>query len=112
MGYDIHITRKANWFDDGPDIPDSEWQTYVAGDPEMTMTGAAEAALPGSAVLRYENSLLAEWRRPMGGTVWFDFRRGRVVVKNPDDETVEKMKQVARALRARVQGDEGEFYGD
>jgi hypothetical protein len=112
MGYDIHITRKANWFDEGPDIPDSEWQAYVTGDPEMSITGAAEAALPEGRVLRYENTLLAEWRRPTGGVVWFDFRSGRVVVKNPDEATVEKMKQVARALRARVQGDDGESYGD
>jgi len=112
MGYDVHITRKANWFEDGPDISASEWQAYIADDPEMTITGAAEAALPGGDVLRYQNSLLAEWRKPTGQTAWFDFRKGRVVVKNPDEETVEKMKRVARALRARVQGDDGEFYGD
>src|SRR5215472_103147 len=104
MGYDLHITRKARWSDDGPDIPDSEWEAYATGDPEMTITGAAEANLADGRVLRYENSLIAEWRKPTGETVWFDFRRGRIVVKNPDDGTIKKMNQVARALRARVQG--------
>jgi hypothetical protein len=31
-------------------------------------------------------------------------------VKNPDDEIRDKMKEIARALGARVVGDEGEEY--
>lgn len=113
MGYDLHITRKELWFEDGPDIDDSEWRAYVASDPELRITGVAEAPLPDGGALRYESPLMAEWRRRSGGeTVWFDFRDGRVVVKNPDDEIIAKMRQIAAALRARVQGDEGEFYGD
>ena len=49
---------------------------------------------------------------PDGGPVLFDFRGGRVVVANPDDATITRMVETARALSARVQGDEGEFYGE
>jgi hypothetical protein len=43
-------------------------------------------------------------------TPWFDYRRGKIVVKNPDPETLMKMWQIAQALSANVQGDEGEIY--
>ena len=110
MGYELHITRKANWFDDGPDIPEAEWHTYVRADPEMTMSGLAEVALPDGGMLRYENSGLAEWRNAGKEKVWFDYRNGRVVVKSPDEEIIGKMVSIAIALGAKVQGDDGEIY--
>jgi len=111
MGYDVHITRKKRWSDDGPDISDTDWQSYVASDPDMRIAGVAQATTPKGETIRYQNALLAEWhghssRHP----VWFDFRSGGVVVKNPDEETISKMCRVATSLRARVQGDDGEFY--
>jgi hypothetical protein len=42
--------------------------------------------------------------------VWFDFRQGNVVVKNPDTEVLRKMWSLAQALSANVQGDDGEGY--
>jgi hypothetical protein len=111
MGYDLHITRKQHWSDEGSDIAEEEWRKYVTSDPEFSLIGVAEAALPEGYVLRYENPLLAEWRqRPDHNTIWFDFRSGHVIVRNPDEETVAKMRQVAATLRAQVQGDQGELY--
>src|SRR5262249_43432541 len=109
MGYELHITRKENWFDDGPDISDDEWRRYVAQDPEMEIVGLAEASTPNGQTLRYESPLLARWRNG-SSEAWFDFRHGRVIVKSPDEEMVAKMVRIARTLRARVQGDDGEFY--
>jgi hypothetical protein len=43
-------------------------------------------------------------------SVWFDYRNGRIVVKDPDDEICDKMKEIARVLGARVVGDEDEEY--
>jgi len=111
MGYDLYITRKADWFEDGSEISDADWSAYLASDPEMRLTGAAEAALPDGSTLRYENPLLAEWSGHSDGeVVWFDFRNGNVVVKNPDEEVITKMQEIASKLQARVQGEEGEFY--
>lgn len=39
MGYDLHITRKAQWRDEGEDIPASEWQAVVAMDSSLKITG-------------------------------------------------------------------------
>lgn len=76
MGYDLHVTRG-----DSKPIAEREWRTYVARDPEFDLTGVAEASTPDG-TLRYENPGLACWRgHPTGEQVWFDFRRGRVVVK-------------------------------
>jgi hypothetical protein len=105
MGYDLHVTRG-----DGKPIGEAEWRAYVASDRELDLTGVAEAETPDG-TLRYENPSLACWRgHPAGEQVWFDFRDGEVVVKNPDEPTIGKMLVMAAALRARVQGDDGEIY--
>jgi hypothetical protein len=45
-----------------------------------------------------------------GNMAWFDYQEGTVVVKNPDDEILGKMRRIAAALGAKVLGDEGELY--
>ena len=112
MGYDVHITRREDWSDtEGPDIPEADWRSVVEGDPELRLVGAAERATPGGEILRYEDQDLAEWSgHPAEDVVWFDFWHGQVIVKNPDELTLAKMRQLARMLQARVQGDDGEFY--
>jgi hypothetical protein len=105
VGYDLRVTRG-----EGKPIAEAEWRAYVAADPELELTGAAEAATPEGTV-RYENPGLARWgRHPDGEPVWFDFRHGEVIVKNPDEPTIGKMLMVARALGAQVEGDDGEIY--
>jgi len=80
----------------------------------MRLDGFAETTTPKGEVLRYENPGLAVWLtysgRDKGRAPWFDLRRGRVTVKNPDREILEKMRKVAEALGAQVQGDESESY--
>ncbi len=46
MGYDVHITRKAEWSDDESAITLGEWLSVVDADPEMRLDGFAEANLP------------------------------------------------------------------
>ncbi|KWK77448.1 hypothetical protein [Burkholderia ubonensis] len=116
MGYDVHITRKANWFADEPQIDIDEWRTLVASDKEMRLDGYAEAKVGGGAVLRVESEGLAVWvaysgNAASGNMAWFNFDRGDVVVKNPDAEIFAKMWAIAQKLGARVQGDDGELYG-
>lgn len=116
MGYDVHITRAESWLDsEESPIPLEEWLEYVQLDPEMRLDGYAEARLPDGHTLRYENAGLSVWvayskHARDGNMAWFDFREGCVVVKNPDEEILQKMKEIARALGARVQGDDGERY--
>ena len=115
MGYDVHITRKQNWFDPGgPEISLAEWIAVVESDPEMRLDGYAETRVRDG-VLRIEREGLAVWiahsrHNKPGNMVWFSFFEGNVAVKNPDSEILTKMSSLAERLVATVQGDEGELY--
>ncbi len=118
MGYDLHITHKKNWFDKGEDdIHLSEWLDIVQSDSEMRLDRFAEATSPnGDTIFRYESEGLSVWTTYSGhmkdsNMAWFDFRGGHVIVKNPDVEIRQKMYKIAQCLHARVQGDDGEYYG-
>lgn len=114
MGYDVHITRADDWSEsESNPITLDEWLTYIANDPGMRLDNSAEVETPDG-VLRYENEGLAVWTaysaHDQNGMAWFDYRRGQIIVKNPDNEILAKMKQVAAALQAKIIGDDGEFY--
>lgn len=116
MGYDVHITRSEEWWaDNAPRITLEEWKSYVASDPSIRIDNAAQASTGEGGVLRYESEGLAVWTAYSGHTedankAWLDFRDGRIVVKNPDEEILKKMHSIAEALSAKVQGDDGEIY--
>lgn len=111
MGYDLHITRKAEWSSAGDDIPSSEWQALVATDPSLKIMGEVAADTGSGASISYKSENLALWSgHPSGVEIPFDFRKGRIVVKNPDGPILKKMLSLAERLQAKVQGDEGEVY--
>lgn len=115
MGYDLHITRSEVWYESAAEpITLEEWVEYIASDAEMRLDGYAEAEVDGG-VLRYENEGLAVWTAYSGNgkdgnMAWFDYRDGRIVVKNPDDEMIRKMRAMAAYFTANVLGDDGESY--
>jgi hypothetical protein len=117
MGYDLHITRKENWFDEaGPAILIEEWMNLVRDDPEMRLDGFAEAATRQGQIVRIKTEGLSVWTAYSqagkdGGQAWFALSGGNVVVKNPDLEIRRKMYLISQRLSAKVQGDEGEIYG-
>ncbi len=117
MGYDLHITRKENWFDEAPGISLQDWLAHVADDPELRLDGFAEAAVGNGKVLRVERQGLCVWTAYSGGergndTCWLAWSEGgNIDVKNPDPEIRRKMWAIAERLGGRVQGDDGEFYG-
>jgi len=94
MGYDFHITRRDNWYDEGAEISADEWLKYVESDPELTIDES-------------NGKYFAIWKED-----WLDWRRGEIYTKNPRKNLVEKMIQIANRLNAKVQGDEGEVYID
>ena len=119
MGYDVHITRKAeSWVDqDDPAIITlEEWKTYVASDSEMRLDNYAEAPIYGTNdTLHTESEGLSVWlpyskNGRAGNYAWFDFQEDRITVKNPDEEILAKMLAIAQALNARVQGDDNEYF--
>ncbi len=117
MGYDVHITRKENWFDEsGPQIRLEEWKALVLADPDMRLDGYATAVVGDGSILRVDSEGLAVWTAYAGTGIegnmaWFDFSQGNVIVKNPDSAILDKMWRIAGKLGAKVQGDDGEEYG-
>ncbi len=67
MGYEVHITRNKEWWDEdvGGGISLDEWSEFVASDETMRLDNVAEANMPGGDVLRYENQGLAVWGEPL-----------------------------------------------
>lgn len=94
MGYDFHITRRDNWYDEGADISSDEWLKYVGSDPELSIDES-------------NGNYFAIWNED-----WLDWRRGEIFTKNPRRNLIEKLIQIANRLNAKVQGDEGEIYID
>jgi hypothetical protein len=98
MGYDLHITRRDDWTDDGDDISDEEFVKYVQADKEFTYPGE-------------NGDDCADWRSPKSGyQSWLCWSDGQIYTKNPEAELIDKMVAIARALHAEVQGDDGEVY--
>jgi hypothetical protein len=99
MGYDLHITRAADWTEseDAP-ITAEEWLVVVAADPEMTIFSANG---PYFAVWNGTGQLAESW---------LDWSEGQVFTKNPTRRELAKMLQIAGRLGAKVIGDEGEVY--
>lgn len=121
MGYEVHITRKAeSWADeeDNNTITLAEWLDYVASDPEMRLDtypewpvyladGTINPESDGQSVwLPYSKDGVA------GNHAWFCHFTDRITVKNPDEEILGKMLVIAHALGARVQGDDGEYFDE
>ena len=117
MGYDVHISRKDEWFsDEGNEISLDEWKQYVESDPDMRLDNFAEAKTP-EGVLRVESEGLSVWvgysgHEADGNMAWFEYYDGNIKVKNPDEEILKKMFSIAQSLDAKVQGDECEIYDE
>lgn len=111
MGYDIHITRADEWFDsEARPIAKEEWLALIEADPELQ---PAQPNADGSS-LGYEMPGVAMWtawsRAAAEDLPWIAYYEGRLMTKNPDREILRKLHQIAQALDAKVQGDEGEQY--
>jgi hypothetical protein len=109
MGYDIHITRREDWWDeDGPVIATHEWEALVENDADLTMI----APPPGwSGPSQWTAVMTTHPREERLGTA-LHWEAGEISAKNPSDTLIAKMRQLARALHARVQGDDGEYYDE
>lgn len=101
MGYDLHITRKECWADDEDAgfISLPEWKTYIENDPDI---------IPDQENPHDENHVYI--RADGNWPLWFNPRLGNIYTKNPPPDVIEKIVKIAAALKARVQGDDQEFY--
>jgi len=111
VGYDIHITRKAEWFDAEPKIGLEEWEMYASRDPLLSIEGSVGWKVGDKTV----SAKVFVFRDPKNEKypeaaviAWQPF--GDVVAKDPSTFGIAYMARIAYHLNARVQGDEGEFY--
>ena len=106
MGYDLIITReqysdnRATWVEAGAAITPEEWLAIVQSDAELTPDKLNEKTSP----------LKVYWSGPGKYPCWLDYSDGRLYSKNPTDEMIDKMVQIAKLLDATVVGEEGEEY--
>ena len=100
MGYDLHITRKEEWSEDGLNITIDEWLSMVENDPELSID-------------ERNGPCFAMWK-PLHscGEYWLDWFEGNIYTKNPDQVVICKMIEIAHLFDARVQGDDGEIYDE
>jgi hypothetical protein len=89
--------------------------SLVRADTELRLDGFCEVRLPEGRVFRLDRPSIAVWTAwshhgEAGDMAWFDLHHGNVVVKNPDREIRRKMWRLAERLRAKVQGDDREYY--
>jgi len=107
MGYEVHIRRDET----GP-ISLAEWSAHVEQADDLRMDGFAESTTPDGATIRIEEPGIAVWTAQpdaaQGG--WITFDDGEIVVNNPDAPMLGRMHEIAVALGAQMQGDDGELY--
>ena len=107
MGYDVHITRAAYWYEsEASPITLTEWRNYIESDIELAID------LLNSRDDKLDVNWYGEGGRPDGSEgVWsFWWTDGRITAKNPDKATIGKITRIAIVLNARLVGDEDEEY--
>jgi hypothetical protein len=111
VSYDVHIHRAENSFDAGESpIPREEWEKWVADAPDFHFDTESYVTF------RYDdgerNEYLAVWTgHPRGEEFALHYYDGTVTTGNPDEHLLRRMAEIAHDLGARLQGDDGEFYG-
>jgi hypothetical protein len=109
MAYEVHIHRAADYSDAAESlIPREDWEAWNAPDFRFSESDYV--------TFQYEDGerkeRLAVWTaHPEGEEFALYYYDGAVVTGNPDTHTVQRMVKIADDLGARLQGDDGEFYG-
>lgn len=98
MGGDLHVTRAGEWWEsDSAPITLGEWIAYVDACDD----------------LRIERDGSAIWMghpHHEGAGVRFSFPGDHVTAQQPDAVTTTRLHEIAAALGARVQGENGELH--
>lgn len=116
MDYRLHITRRIDWADyEGASISFEDWFAVVTADPEMVLSRSSALQVADGGRFRSDDPTAAVWmaysRHGKDNAIaCFVLLHGNVDIKNPDREVKRKMWRLAQVLKARVQGEDGEFY--
>ncbi len=98
-GYEVHITHKENWFDENTIcINKDDWQSYLENN--SVIQDDSNNGI-GNYLVHINNNEYS---------MWFDYNNCDLQTKNPNAELLGKFIEIAKALNAKVQGDDGEVY--
>ena len=75
MGYELHITRRTDWFDEGLDITHEEWEHYVNSDPEMELEEESHITNAKGETIEIESEGLAIWTSPSDDSIYHFYRK-------------------------------------
>lgn len=106
MGYDLHIVRTIHWSDSSSDpITKAEVDRLMASDPSLSWSASDHSDMQESdaTIVRY---FYIKWN----GDSVFWWYRSEIIGKNPTEQQIVKLAQIAQALNARLLGDDGERY--
>lgn len=105
----FYITRKADLFErtTGKGITLQEWMRFVAQDPEMRLDNSTTVTLADGTSYTYESPGTAVWLDRAPGAaeareVLFDYADGSILVIDPDERTIEKMRHIAFKLNTHL----------
>ncbi|MGC5323834.1 hypothetical protein [Brevibacillus sp. SYSU BS000544] len=113
MSYDLHITRASFWFESEKDpITEQEWNQYIITDPQFHAGNEISVTPPSGSKISIHGGFALWNYEEEGIEVPFRYSRGRISVSGAgdDENVVNKMKEIATILSAKVIGDEGETY--
>ena len=104
MAYEIHIVRPM-------EITLEEWQLICASDPSLKLESELTRRNPATGeTIVFSGKNSAIWTSPLTQQQYlFDYRRG-IISFVYSDAAIIKAKEIAKALAASVEGDEGEAY--
>ncbi|MCU4415176.1 hypothetical protein KTH71_14215 [Acinetobacter sp. WU_MDCI_Axc73] len=97
-GYNVYITKKEFYLNDGTCITKQEWNTYLETDPAIKVD-----------IQNSENDFLVSIGE-QEFSLWFDYNFCDLLTKNPSPEALSKMIEISKKLKATVQGEESEIY--
>ena len=117
MGYELHIVRQVDYDDEEEesDISLHEWLEYVSTDKELELKNGYTLNIPGVESNWQNSPGFCEWsihKREDASIPWFDYGSGCISSKFPDDKMIEKMIKISKVLKARVRGDDYEYYDE
>ncbi len=113
MGYNLHITRSEEWFEENQENPITleEWYAIVAADPELVLNERGYSVSDTEESNSKPNKGFTDWKKhPKEELTWFDYSEGTIYTKNPDYVTIFKMLELAGQLNSFVIGDDCEKY--
>lgn len=106
MGYDLHIVRTEHWRDaSSAPVTKADVDRMIAADESLSWSTSdyADMKEKDGSIIRY---FFINWN----GEPAFWWCRSEITCKNPTDDQIFKLAEMAKALGARLVGDDGEYY--